>query len=120
MHVRTRRRPRRVRGADHRTVRFQTHVVDPEGAEVAALRAIGNLDGARVLEIGCGDGRLTLCYAAAAHSVLAIDPSDEAIAKARGALPADLVERVRFEVGSALELDQPPASFDVGLFTHSL
>ncbi len=95
-------------------------MIDREGAEVAALRAIGKLDGARVLEVGCGDGRLTFGYAAAARSVLAIDASEEAIAKARDALPADLFERVRFEVGSALELDQRPASFDAGLFSHSL
>jgi ubiquinone/menaquinone biosynthesis C-methylase UbiE len=101
-------------------VRFQTHVIDPEGAEMAALRAIGNLDGARVLEIGCGDGRLTFGYAPVTRSVLAIDPRLEAVAKAREALPAGLAGRVRFEVGSAVELDQPPQSFDVGLLSHSL
>jgi len=87
---------------------------------MAALRAIGCLDDARVLEIGCGDGRLTFGYAAAARSVLAIDPSEEAIAKARSTLPAGLAETVHFKVGSALELDQPPASFDAGLLSHSL
>jgi len=99
-------------------VRFQTHVIDP-GVETAALREIAALDGARVLEIGCGDGRLTFRYAAAARSVTAIDPSEQAIVRARRAMPADLAARVRFEVGSALELDQPPASFDVALFSHS-
>lgn len=87
---------------------------------MAALQAIGNLDGARVIEIGCGEGRLTFRYAAAARSVLAIDSSASAIATARDALPADLAERVRFEVGTALELDYPAASFDVGLLSHSL
>jgi ubiquinone/menaquinone biosynthesis C-methylase UbiE len=101
-------------------MRFQSHVVDPEGAELAALRSLGGLDGARVLEIGCGDGRLTFAYALAAGSVLAIDPSADAIAKARARLPSGLSARVRFEVGSALELDLPTASFDVGLLTHSL
>ncbi len=101
-------------------MRFQSHVIDPERAETAALGAIGNLDGARVIEIGCGDGRLTFRYAPAARSVLAIDPDKEAIAKARSALPAELAEHVRFEVGSALDLDQPPASFDAALCSHSL
>jgi hypothetical protein len=40
--------------------------------------------------------------------------------KARNALPAGLADRVRFELGSALDLDQPPASFDVALLSHSL
>ena len=101
-------------------MRFQTYVIDPEAAEMAALRALGGIANARVLEIGCGDGRLTFRYAPAANSVLAIDSRDEAIAKAKSTLPADLAEQVRFEVGSALELDQPPASFDVGLLSHSL
>jgi ubiquinone/menaquinone biosynthesis C-methylase UbiE len=100
-------------------VRFETHVIDPE-AEIAALRELGGLDGARVLEIGCGDGRLTFRYAPAARSVLAIDPCADAIAKARDALPVESAERVCFEIGSALELDQPPASFDVALLSHSL
>jgi ubiquinone/menaquinone biosynthesis C-methylase UbiE len=100
-------------------VRFETHVIDPE-AEMAALRELGGLDGARVLEIGCGDGRLTFRYAPAARSVLAMDPRAEAIAKARDLLRVESAERVRFEVGSALELDQPPASFDVALLSHSL
>ncbi len=101
-------------------MRFASHVIDPEGAEMAALRAIGNLGGARVLEIGCGDGRLTFSYAPVARSVLAIDSRDDAVAKARDTLPAGLTERVRFEVGSAVALDQPPAGFDVGLLSHSL
>jgi len=94
-------------------------VVDAD-AEMAALRALGGLDGVRVLEIGCGDGRLTFCYEQAAHSVLAIDPSAKAIAKARDGLRVESAARLRFEVGSALELDQPPASFDVALLSHSL
>ena len=101
-------------------MRFQAHVIEPEGAETGALRAITCFEDARVLEVGCGDGRLTFRYAAAARSVLAIDPRAEAIDKARNALPEALAERVRFEVDSALKLDQPPASFDVGLLTHSL
>ena len=64
-------------------MRFQTHVIDPEGVEGAALRAIGKLEGARVLEVGCGNGRLTFGYAAAARSVLAIDSSAETIANVR-------------------------------------
>jgi ubiquinone/menaquinone biosynthesis C-methylase UbiE len=101
-------------------MRFQSYVIDREAAEMAALQALGGIGNARVLEIGCGDGRLTFRYAPAAGSVLAIDSRDDAIAKAKNTLPANLAKRVRFEVRSALELDQPPASFDVGLLSHSL
>jgi ubiquinone/menaquinone biosynthesis C-methylase UbiE len=101
-------------------LRFETHVIDPEGAEIKALRALGSLEGARVLEIGCGDGRLTVGFAPIARSVLALDPRAEALAKARRNLPVSLAQRVRFEIGSILDLDCAPASFDVALFSHSL
>lgn len=100
-------------------MRFQIDVVDPK-AEIEALVALGGFDSARVLEIGCGNGRLTFCYEHAARSVLAIDPSTQAIAKAKDRLRVESAARVRFEVGSALELDLPPASFDVALLSHSL
>ena len=54
--------------------------IDPERNEPAALTRIGaRFDGARVLEIGCGDGRLTAMYARHARSVVAIDPDSLAI-----------------------------------------
>ena len=41
-----------------------TAVLDPEGAHLAALRRLGDFRGQRVLELGCGDGRLTVGIAA--------------------------------------------------------
>jgi len=35
-------------------------IIDPEAKEIDALRRVARWHGARVLEIGCGDGRLTL------------------------------------------------------------
>ena len=49
-------------------------VLDPEGAHLAALLRLGNFRGLRVLEHGCGEGRLTVGIAADAVSVLAFDP----------------------------------------------
>ncbi len=96
-----------------------TWTIDPS-SELGALAALGGLAGARVLEIGCGDGRLTREYAAASRSVLAIDSDREAIAKARASLPAELGRRVRFRVGNAVELEGPPAAFDAVFLSHSL
>jgi ubiquinone/menaquinone biosynthesis C-methylase UbiE len=73
-----------------------------------------------VLELGCGDGRLTYRYAHAATSVLAIDPDAERIALARDALPPSLRESVTFAVQSADEVDAPRASFELALFSWSL
>jgi 16S rRNA A1518/A1519 N6-dimethyltransferase RsmA/KsgA/DIM1 with predicted DNA glycosylase/AP lyase activity len=62
-----------------------TQVLDPEGAHLAALRRLGNFHRRRVLELGCGDGRLTLGIAADAAHVLAFDPDAEAIERMRRA-----------------------------------
>lgn len=97
-----------------------TYVIDPDGVETSVLSRLGGLDGVRVLEIGCGDGRLTFRYAAATGSVLALDPDGKAIDAARAALHAPLADRIRFELGSAEELDAPPESFDAVFLSHSL
>ncbi len=88
--------------------------------EMAALSLVGGLDDMRVLEVGCGDGRLTLAYARRTRSVVGIDPDEERIAEARRTLPPDLTGLVRFEVGDVVELLQPPAAFDAVFLSHSL
>src|SRR5207302_9087609 len=54
-------------------------MLDPEGAHIAALCRLADFSGQTVLELGCGDGRLTLGIAADAASVLAFDPDAEAV-----------------------------------------
>jgi ubiquinone/menaquinone biosynthesis C-methylase UbiE len=95
-------------------------VVDPEGVEIAALEQLAPMDGLRVLELGCGDGRLTFRYAHAAKSVLAVDPDEEQIAKANAARPPDLAERVTFVASGAAEVGIPRRRFDLALFAWSL
>lgn len=94
--------------------------IDPEGAELDALGETVDFGGLRVLEVGCGDGRLTWRYAAQAASVVGVDPDAEAISKARAATPAELAEKVRFEVAGVAELEQPPLSVDLVFFSWSL
>src|SRR3989304_1085421 len=57
-----------------------TSSFDPEGHEAATLASVLELTGARVLEIGAGDGRLTWQYAARAHSVIGTDTDAESVA----------------------------------------
>ena len=73
-------------------------VLDPEGAHLAALRRLQDFTGARVLEVGCGDGRLTRGIAEHAASVSAFDPDAAAVATARAALPDALVGRVTYRL----------------------
>jgi len=95
-------------------------VLDPEGAHLAALRRLGDFRGRRVLEMGCGDGRLTPGIARDAAGVLAFDPDADAVARARRSLPAHLAERVRYRVASAKEIELERHSFDIVVFSWSL
>ena len=95
-------------------------VLDPEGAHLAALRRLQDFTGARVLEVGCGDGRLTCGIAEHAASLLAFDPDEAAVASARAALPDGLAGRVTYRVDSATDIEIAPASFDIVLFSWTL
>jgi ubiquinone/menaquinone biosynthesis C-methylase UbiE len=95
-------------------------VVDPDGVENATMRELVDFEARNVLEIGCGDGRMTFWYADEATSVLAIDPDDELIEQARAAMPRGLRRRVRFEAADAAEIDLPKREFDLALFSWSL
>ena len=69
---------------------------DPENNEPRALFALADFKGRRVLEIGCGDGRLTWRYADKAAHVTAIDPFEGSIARAKENTPDNLKSRVEF------------------------
>ncbi len=80
---------------------------------------------ARVLDIGCGDGWLSLKAAERGLEVWGIDSSKTAIERARReSQRRGLSDRVEFSVGNALELayedDFFDAMLDRGLFHHIL
>jgi ubiquinone/menaquinone biosynthesis C-methylase UbiE len=95
-------------------------VLDPEGAHLAALRRLGAFRDQRILELGCGDGRLTLGIATDAASVLAFDPDAEAVERAQYSLPDELSDRVAYQVASGKEIEIEPQSFDLVVFSWSL
>ncbi len=97
-----------------------TSLKDPEGAEIRALGALADFSGKRVLEIGCGDGRLTWLYADETAEVLAVDSDEESINDARAALPDRLRDRVGFRVAEAQSLDVPGQRFDIAFLSWSL
>lgn len=96
-----------------------TPVLDPEGAHLAALRRLGEFGGRRVLEMGCGDGRLTVGIARDAAQVLAFDPDADAIERARRTLPDELAGRVAYQVATGKEIELEPHSFDLVVFSWS-
>jgi len=95
-------------------------VVDPDGVEAATIRELVALRGRRVVDVGCGDGRLSLVCAREGASVYAFDADEEAIALARSETPRALRRRIRFEVADAAQLELPKGEFDLALFSWSL
>jgi ubiquinone/menaquinone biosynthesis C-methylase UbiE len=96
-----------------------TLVYDPEGVEPIALLELVEVNGKNVLEIGCGDGRLTWRYAKSAGHVLAIDNDASEIAVAREECPDDLRNVVDFKSVDFLQFEQD-RKFNVALFSWSL
>jgi ubiquinone/menaquinone biosynthesis C-methylase UbiE len=93
---------------------------DPQANEPAAIADAVDLDDKRVLEVGCGTGRLTRFLAVRAREVYAFDPKPEAVAEARSSLAEDLCRRVQFAVHDAEALDLPRRRFDLALCGWSL
>jgi len=95
--------------------------VDPERNEISALKQIGPWRGKKVLEIGCGEGRLTLRLASLGPELIqAIDPSVDLIRSAQKNLPERLAKHVHYQVGSAEDLKYPSNTFDIVVFSWVL
>ena len=94
--------------------------LDPEDSETVALHDFaGSFAGRRVLEVGCGDGRLTWRYADQAARVVAIDPDADDIAVAREDLPPRLRDRVEFHA-AGIEAFDAREPFDIAILSWSL
>lgn len=96
--------------------------IDPENNEPRVLFAMADFTNRRVLEIGCGDGRLTWRYAPRAGQVTAIDPFEGSIRRAKENTPDDLKSRVEFRQIGFEDFAAASASsaFDIAILSWSL
>jgi protein-L-isoaspartate O-methyltransferase len=94
--------------------------VDPQGNETRAIHELVEFGTKDVLEIGCGDGRTTWRYADLTSSVIALDPFDTDIQRARANTPDRLRSTVQFRCQDAVTAEFEAAVFDVVLFSRSI
>lgn len=97
--------------------------LDPQNHEIAAL--VGLLPpraDLRVLEIGCGDGRLTRRYAHLAARILAVDSSGPELDEFRATMPGEFAGRIELRETpiETLQIPADAADFDVVLMSWSL
>jgi ubiquinone/menaquinone biosynthesis C-methylase UbiE len=78
------------------------------------------LRGKRVLDLGCGDGRLALGAARHAASVVGLDPDAELIADATRRAREQGLRNVRFEVGAGQKLPFKDGAFDLVILSWTL
>ena len=92
---------------------------DPEKNELAHLKRFADVAGKRVLEIGCGDGRLTWRYARGARWVLGIDVERDDLRVASIERPSDLDRLVSFSQASSIRLPFRHDAFDMAILAWS-
>jgi len=97
-----------------------TSSFDPEGHEAAVLATVPELTGARVLEIGAGDGRMTWQYAARARTVVGADTDTEAVGYLLEDRPPGLWNRIAGVVADSEHLPFAAERFDAALLAWSL
>jgi ubiquinone/menaquinone biosynthesis C-methylase UbiE len=92
---------------------------DPERNEAKFLHAYADLAGKRVLEIGCGEGRLTWRYAPSARRVTGIDLDRDGLRVATIERPSDMENAAAFVQADAGHLPFASEAFDMSILAWS-
>lgn len=93
---------------------------DPEGIEIEFLQRTGAVNGRNVVEIGCGNGRLTWRYANFAASASGVDPDFERLAETAMTRPEMVRRPVPFIQAAAEMLPFADEAFESAIFGWSL
>jgi ubiquinone/menaquinone biosynthesis C-methylase UbiE len=94
--------------------------IDPLGLETHVIHDLIDFNEKDVLEIGCGDGRMTRRFAEHTASVTALDPDEAMIAAAKVNFPDALRLGISFRVADITVVDLPESNYDVAVFSGSI
>ncbi len=93
---------------------------DPERNEIKNLRHVVDLADKSVLEIGCGEGRLTWKYAKWTSQIIGIDLDHDSLRVAKVDRPYDLEGIVHFACADSHDLPFSKEKFDIAILAWSL
>lgn len=93
---------------------------DPDHNEIKYLYKFVDLKDKRVLEVGCGEGRLTWQYADETRLTLAVDLDRDSLRVARVDRPADLENKIQFACADSIHLPFAKEKFDIAILAWSL
>ncbi len=92
--------------------------IDPERTETKYIHQFADFAGKRVIEIGCGDGRLTWRYANSAKFTAGIDLNAEELRVATIDRPSELP--VSFVRADSIHIPFSKEKFDIAILAWSL
>ena len=93
---------------------------DSENVERRLLQRYFLQTGGRVLDIGCGDGRLTCLFGSGAALAVGIDIDTAELQEARCARPESVPASVHFASGAGVAIPFVREAFDLAVFSWSL
>ena len=93
---------------------------DPERSESKYLHRFADFTSRRVLEVGCGEGRMTWQYARATPMTIGVDLDLDSLRIARVDRSSDLEKKVHFSCVASEYLPFSKETFDLAILAWSL